>query len=794
MIEVRDEVAKKSIEVVVASIVHVLQSIFSAVKTVTLYPPENPSVVRMVETAHDAITALIPPGGALDLSFIEDKLVVNGEALEDSMQKRAIINSFHKIMKLRRISSITFWDGMTKEELRSFLVVLGTKAPSIGADEQEEMDQLLKEQEIEHVEVDEQIYVAISKREKVIDARVAVESEQDVALKALKDEVFARFLAGEVASSDIDEDDVKDIVSRPDDMVAMVQGLISSKGWDTEVGTLPFRIDETLAILERVSGLVEQVDDPLVRNKLNHEVSKITGQIDAPQLTEMLLTSAGIDASSAELPKVILPLLEDKKLAKVVESVLEEYRGLAQKETDDDWPTPRISALKSIVAEATASADGEMAARLDTMISGSGIKEEKAGEAGEITGNELAKSLEGGADPSIMERARGPALVTAVKYLFENGEDELGAVVMKRLAVVFRRQKAEARGVAAREIWGLFRDLRSLGKEAYTEELIDEVFQVLEEEKGAVQAFSDLTRSMEGVAGGEGAESIFGDIESIDIGTGAPVSAKAIEKLMTSDTGKVVQAVFRSGEKAAQDAITKVLLGMEDRAVPALIDTAVGATDQETLESVAESLRQLQTDPVPQIAAMVAGELEVFQRVNLIKLVSMVGEENSVSVLNQLLFSEDAEVRKAVIHALGRLGGKQAFQMILTESAEMDIEIRALAVRELGNFRDYLAVKRVVEVVTPKKKGEFPEDESVMIAACRSLGDLRVRQAVPDLAEIARGGRRQEEYSESLRAVATTALGMIGGKEAQKALRHLVKDRSMLVRSHAKKALTGSPD
>ena len=54
--------------------------------------------------------------------------------------------------------------------------------------------------------------------------------------------------------------------------------------------------------------------------------------------------------------------------------------------------------------------------------------------------------------------------------------------------------------------------------------------------------------------------------------------------MMSADTGKVVQAVFRSGDKAAQDAIYKVLLGMGDRALPALIDTAKGAPDAATLE------------------------------------------------------------------------------------------------------------------------------------------------------------------------------------------------------------------
>ena len=78
-----------------------------------------------------------------------------------------------------------------------------------------------------------------------------------------------------------------------------------------------------------------------------------------------------------------------------------------------------------------------------------------------------------------------------------------------------------------------------------------------------------------------------------------------------------------------------------------------------------------------------------------------------------------------------------------------------------------------------------------MIAACRSLGELRVQGAVPNLADIARGGKRREVYSEELRAAAAIALGAIGGEEASQVLRELVKDRSLLVRSTARKALSG---
>lgn len=783
------EITRKSLEEVSGEIVQLLQTLYTATKTVHIYPPENPSVVRMIDGAHEAITKQIPIGGALDLSYMEEKLIVNGEMLDDFLQKRGIIRNFHELMKQRRVSSITFWDGITKDELRDFLLLLGTKAASLGSkdDAHEKLEELMEEKHIERIEVDEQIFVAISKREKVVDARAAVAKDEDSAVKVLKDEVFSRFLAGEISAGDVGVDGMRQLVSDPDRMVEMVQGVIADKGWGEDIKTLPYRVDETRAILERMSSLVEQVDDPLVRSKMNREISKITSQIDTPDLTDMILTSAGVDsATPGEMPKVILPLLGDQKLTAVVEGVVGEYQRLEKLEENDEWPSRRAVALKSILVEARSMTSGGLAGQLDGLIREDSASAAKFEDRAQVLGLKLGKSLAAGGKRELCDIALGPVLVTTARYLFENGADELGAYVLEKLAEKFHAQSPDAKAVAAQQISRLFRFMRENGKEAYIGELADDVKAVISQERAALSTFASISESLEpaGAGGVDGEEMMAGDQSMI-------VSAKAIERLMSADTGKVLQAVFTSGDRGAQEAITKVLLGMEDRAVPALIETAIGAVDNETVESVAESLNELATDPIPLVAPHLAMEREPAEVINLIKLVALTGDENSVSVFNPLMVNEDPDVHLALIQAMGLLGGKHAFQMLLSESTSFNPVLRAYALRELGRFRDYQSVRRLMEVVTPRRKGEPKEDEYVMIAACRSLGELRVQGAVPNLADIARGGKRREVYSEELRAAAAIALGAIGGEEASQVLRELVKDRSLLVRSTARKALSG---
>ncbi|MBU1670753.1 MAG: HEAT repeat domain-containing protein [Actinobacteria bacterium] len=787
-----EDLPRKSIEEIGQSIVQAIQAVFTATKTAVMYPAENPSVIHAVESAREAVMDLIPPGGAFDVSFMEEKIVVNGEILADAMQKRGIFHNFHEMMKNRRMSSITFRDGFTAEELRKFLVILGTRVPVSELDGEGAVYRVLEEEGIRKIEVDEQIFVAISKREKVVDARLSMDQAEDTALRSLKDNVFARFMAGEIAVGDMNPDTVQSLVADPDKMLGMVQEFIRSSGWEGTVQTVPFRIDETRAILDRLAEIITRVEDPHLRSRLDAEVAKIAAQIDNPGLTEILISSAEAGEVSqvpTQLPRVLFPLLGDQRFTGVVESMIEEYRLLASQTGDDDWPTARVNSLVTVLDDAADFADEAESRTLREMIEQAGAYRSRLDEMANISGSELARSLEAGGGMHLCDLAKGPALVAAARYLFESGEDELADGVLVKLFERFKTQSAESRMVAAQQIWGLFKRLGELGKEDHISAYVEEISEALVEGRSAVQSFADLSHSMDDIAGGM--ESVPGFKEEFSLEQGT-VSGRTIEKLMSADTGKVVQAVFRSGDSAAQEAISKVLMGMEDRAVPALLDTVQTATDTATLESVAGTLSEMSADALPDITARFTADLQPAEAINLVRVVALIGGEEYAAALEAPLAGDMPEVRVEAVRALGRVGGKQAMQMVLNASADLDMQVKVAAIRELANFHDFMAVRRLMELVSPRKKGEVLEDSAVMIAAARSLGAMRVRQAVESLVEAAIVSRRHVVYPEEVRAAAATALGQIGGPESADALKRLLKDSSMLVKSTARKALSGA--
>ncbi|MDD5448078.1 MAG: hypothetical protein PHO53_02780 [Actinomycetota bacterium] len=89
-----EEISRKLLEEISSDVLDLIQYLYTGCRTVLLYPPESPTVKRAVENVYQSLMSMIPEGGALDLSFMEDKLTVNGEVADDFIQKTGITRKF----------------------------------------------------------------------------------------------------------------------------------------------------------------------------------------------------------------------------------------------------------------------------------------------------------------------------------------------------------------------------------------------------------------------------------------------------------------------------------------------------------------------------------------------------------------------------------------------------------------------------------------------------------------------------------------------------------------------------
>lgn len=764
------ETPKRRIEEIGPHLLPMLQAVFTAARNVQMYPAESPAARRLVETAYDGLAPMVPDGGCLDISYIEDKMMVNGEAIDDAIQKRGIVRQFHDLMKAKKISSITFWSGMTSGELREFLVLLTAK-PVFGEDgEQVEFHTLIDEMEIKHIEIDEQIYVAISKREKVVDARATTEQDVDPALRALKDEVFARFLSGEVLPTEASAEAVQQMMSDPANMIAAVHSFVEAHGWGSDMRGLALEVGETRGILERMAMLLQGVEDPALKSKLSREVERIAGQIEVPQLKEILFGGEGEDLSEA-----LLPVLGDERVAALVEGAVEEYRMLLSSE--GDWRSERLESVEAVIREA-ARTHPELSGKLQEILD-EGARGADGGprcqESDDARSAELARSLIAGADAKICDLSKGPVLVNAAGILCEQGRDDLASVVIGRIWARFRVQPEGSRATAARQITGLAGRLEKMGKAGLLGDLAPEAGEIVRQLDEMRSGVMNIASAALKVDAGEQVK-------------GMQIPDATLNALMTSDTGSLIKAVFATDDPAARESVTRALLQMPDKAIPAMLDAAQESTDGETLGEIARSLKDFK-DPTPWISSRFSKEMEPWQLVNMVKLFGLVAGPDSAGDLEPVLELPEAEPHLAAINALADIGGRTALNMLIEQSDFPDPAFQAPALRALARFHDYQAVRRLSMVITPGKKGETTEPDQNLIAACRGLADLNAVPAVGLIVDLALKKKKGARVSDEVRAAAALALGRLGSAEARKALRKLGGDESMLVRSTARKAL-----
>src|SRR5260221_2121285 len=98
-----------------------MRRLAAAVRSATLYSPSHPLVQRSVDALLALCASISQQSESIVIGFIGDDVVVNAERLPKSA---AALVGFARDMREREIEKITIQRGVTREELRAFIVEL----------------------------------------------------------------------------------------------------------------------------------------------------------------------------------------------------------------------------------------------------------------------------------------------------------------------------------------------------------------------------------------------------------------------------------------------------------------------------------------------------------------------------------------------------------------------------------------------------------------------------------------------------------------------------------------------
>jgi HEAT repeat protein len=172
------------------------------------------------------------------------------------------------------------------------------------------------------------------------------------------------------------------------------------------------------------------------------------------------------------------------------------------------------------------------------------------------------------------------------------------------------------------------------------------------------------------------------------------------------------------------------------------------------------------------VAASGLTDLAPVVRVTAMRAVLHLPPDEAAGLLAPMLQDKLEFIRREAAYALGETRSRSAVAPLeVVLRADKEVGVRAAAAVSLGKIADESAVVTLAEVLSgqsqKKKKAKAKENEFVLRAAARSLGQIKSRAGVEVL--IATLGNDTNEND--VRREAATALGLIGDASAAPALK-----------------------
>jgi HEAT repeat protein len=197
----------------------------------------------------------------------------------------------------------------------------------------------------------------------------------------------------------------------------------------------------------------------------------------------------------------------------------------------------------------------------------------------------------------------------------------------------------------------------------------------------------------------------------------------------------------------------------------------LSSADIEERRDALMKLGSLRRPDASKVAAAGLSDFEPVVRVTAAHAILSLPPAEAVTLLSPLLQDKLEFVRREAAYDLGETRSRTAVASLTNLlTSDKDAGVRGAAAVALGTIGDESAVPALSQVLVgrteKKKKAMAAENEFVMRAAARSLGQIRSRSAV----EVLIATLANDDNESDLRREAATALGLIGDPAAGPAL------------------------
>lgn len=724
----------------------------TAIKNVQLYPPTSATIVSAIERLHQAFQEMLAQESPIVFAESEKSILICGNPLNQKDQEKNQVAALLNLLLSFGLKSISFYKGLEKAELSAFTEILSRKPDVIKSEGG--LPQVLAQNNITHIYLDQKVYVAMDKDQKII-------SSLDIT-----DDQIAKFFISTHPELEADPQKLQEMAKDPEWLSQAFQAgltqLIAQKGTLSDI-QITESLGNMIGLLDKVAGSLGQED----KKNISKHIGEAIVTADPDMALE--LTSQNMEhLFDGVLLQYLIRKLEDIKYPKVQktgEGEATEGQGEAGTgETGSDQGDGSIV----IDGEGRGQGDADSQEKIDFKTKLIAVSEK------------LSLSLKNN-EKTLLDEQLMSVLPRIIEQLIAQKEQETMEKIISHLVDNLFSENAEVRAHAAKALTDIIETLPPERKTEMTERLSGRLLEWIKIETSVTPAYKTVCNYLQNIVQDFINQLLFAETIPLldifnDINSGTlekddtirEVCTQLIRNLATQENITLIFKEFDTNEHDKKDAAKKILSSFGDITLKSMLDTLQKDIDSNERVRIMHLMIGIGQRAIPLVLERIHKDAPWYYLRNMAYILGQIGNEESAGALQPLLRHENERLRNEALKSISRTGGNRRGHLLITALPGADEKFKLILIEALGNAKatdivpDLLDMLRTRPFVTTATRTIMEEK------ICVALGAIGSPEAIPDLSEIAEPKSFfRSSYPKKVKAAAARALESIRKKQAE---------------------------
>ncbi len=693
----------------------VLVAMNTVVKNVRFYPLSSALVMNGVENLYQVFLNYFKIHPSFVLSESEKTLLVGDEPLTQKDHEKSYVASTLEILLKFNIKSLSLHRGLEKRELLTLLAHLA-KDPEKILDEGG-LQEIIEKNHLSHVRLDEKIFVAKGKNQKII------------ASLDLTDDQIMQYLGESHPELQDDRQKLLELADNPDWLLKSFEDSLSALA--AQKGVLPdARVAETLTgMLKRIDQVSDRLD-PDTQQKIRDGIDRFVGGTGSDLAAEILLQQGEKPASGALMGHLI-----------------GKFRPVASA-TETEIPT-----------------EGAAPGR-----------EEALGAESLPQIQENIERLLGDSAKGVLDEAVLSSLIRSVETLAAQQERATLETIMNRFLANMFAQDAKVRDQAARALIEIIENIPDKEKQTVLRGIAGKLLDWIKLETLATPAYRKICGFLRDHVNHLIWQDDFHAAIPIldffnDVRTGVidkndtihEISVDFIDACAAEERIAILFNIFKEGEPDQKRDAGEMLIRLGDNAMNQLLDLLKEQRDSNERVRIMRLIISAGRRAIPPVRDQLGKDQPWFYLRNIAYILSHIGDESSAEALQPLLLHENIKVRMEALKSISRTGKSKRCSLLLSVLPQVEHKFMINIVDVLGNAKCAEAEPALHILLENNPIRDKDLRAALQERICAALGSIGLPNSIPVLSKIV--GTKSflgiSRYPENVKVAAAKALASI---------------------------------